>query len=164
MAHKGGQSFQNKSTVTADCVLYISASQGVEVCVSGGAVYARPCMYLHLNSYIQILFPHRWTLEMCFKFYPLFSFLSFFFFCPWLCKSQLAAWVEFLNLYKILMYIFIRRLSSHYTLHPSPCLPPSVPYPLKTEDFLSLLGSQSHRGRFLGLVSLMEFSHLYFRR
>lgn len=55
MAHKGEQRIQNKSTVTADCVFYISASQEVEVCVCGGAVYAEPCN-LHLHSLIQIQF------------------------------------------------------------------------------------------------------------
>ena len=38
------------------------------------------------------------------------------------CKNQkqLAAWVEFLSFSKILMFIFICRLSSRYTLHPTP--------------------------------------------
>lgn len=52
-----------------------------------------------------------------------------------------------------------------YTLH-LPALyityaPLSIPYALKTEDFLSFPGS--HRGRFLGSVSLLEFSHLHSR-
>lgn len=38
------------------------------------------------------------------------------------CKNrkQLAAWVEFFSFSKILMFIFICRLSSRYTLHPTP--------------------------------------------
>lgn len=50
-------------------------------------------------------------------------------------------------------------LSLCCTLRPSS---PPLPHPLKTEDFLSLPGSRSHRGTSVGLVSLMEFCPVRF--
>lgn len=57
--HKGGQSFQNKSMVTADCVLYIRAGQELQMSVCGGGVphvqYAG-ALYTQLFVFVIVLF------------------------------------------------------------------------------------------------------------
>lgn len=75
--------------------------------------------------------------------------------CQCVFKCQLAVWEAFLSLYKILMYIFICKLS-HYIPSPSPTL-------WKQMISLVCLAAVATGGRFLGLVSVMEFSHLYLR-
>lgn len=107
---------QKKRPVTENCVLYISAAQrlkhlGSTVCLEACKVERNQSEELHL------LYSSSFPVALL---------------CPCESSQYLAVCVEFLNFYKFIMYIFIRRLALCYTLHPCP---------LKTEDFLSLLGS-----------------------
>lgn len=107
---------QNKRPVTENCVLYISAAQrlkhlGSTVCMDTCKVESNQSEELHLLYSSSFPVALLWPRES---------------------SQHLAVWMEFLNFYKFIMYIFICRLALCYTLHPCP---------LKTEDFLSLLGS-----------------------
>lgn len=93
---------QKKHPVTENCVFYISAAQrlkhlGSTVCLEACKVETNQSEELHL------LYSSSFPVALL---------------CPCESSQYLAVCVEFLNFYKFIMYIFIRRLA--FMLHTAP--------------------------------------------
>lgn len=93
---------QKKRPVTENCVFYISAAQrlkhlGSIVCLEACKVETNQSEELHL------LYSSSFPVALL---------------CPCESSQYLAVCVEFLNFYKFIMYIFIRRLA--FMLHTAP--------------------------------------------